>query len=89
MYDPLTAETLAAMVRTLAWVVGLVANDAVTPMGKVEVTDSVTLPANPPRSTTPIVVVPELPGLRVKLLAEVESWNPGEDVAGAMPLIKF
>jgi hypothetical protein len=41
-------------------VVGFVANDAVTPLGKPEAA-SVTLPVNPPVSVTLIVSVPLLP----------------------------
>src|SRR5580658_2574617 len=70
-YDPLTAETLAVIVSTLLPLVGLVANDAVTPLGRREVTERFTLPVKPPWSTTAIVVVPELPGLIIRLLAEV------------------
>lgn len=54
--DPTAAEELAVSVRTLDPVVGLVANPAVTPLGKPEA-ERVTLPVNPPTSVTVIVSV--------------------------------
>jgi hypothetical protein len=57
---PVAAELLAASVRTLLPVVGLVPNEAVTPLGKPDAA-SVTLPVNPPTSVTVMVSVPLLP----------------------------
>jgi hypothetical protein len=51
---------LAVKVTALLPVVGLVANAAVTPLGKVDV-ESVTLPVNPPTSVTVMVSVALLP----------------------------
>jgi len=53
---PVVAVLLAASVSTLVLVVGLVPNDAVTPLGRPEA-DSVTLPVNPPISVTVMVSV--------------------------------
>jgi len=57
---PRVAEALAAKVSTLDPVVGFVANVAVTPLGNPDAA-RVTLPVNPPASTTLIVSVPLLP----------------------------
>ena len=58
---PTVAEALAVSVRTLV-LVGLVVlvglNDAVTPVGRVDVTARLTLPENPPVGFTVIVLVP-------------------------------
>jgi len=61
-----TVEPVAVRVRTLVVVVGFVPNAAVTPVGKPDAT-KVTLPVNPLRSFTVIVLVPVLvmPGVRV------------------------
>jgi len=58
--DPVVAELLAASVSTLLPVVGLVPNEAVTPLGRPEAA-SVTLPVKPPTSVVVIVEVPLLP----------------------------
>jgi hypothetical protein len=58
--EPVVALLLAVSVSTLVEVVGLVANDAVTPLGRPEAA-RVTLPVNPPTSVTVIVLVPLLP----------------------------
>jgi len=72
---PTVAVELAANVTTLEPVVGLVANAAVTPLGRPDAA-SVTLPAKPFTSVTEIVSVPLAPcaterevadGFRVKL----------------------
>jgi len=61
---PTVAEALAVSVKTLV-LVGLVVlvglNDAVTPVGRVDVTARLTLPENPPVGFTVIVLVPLLP----------------------------
>jgi hypothetical protein len=58
---PPVAELLAVSVKTLLPVVGFVPQDAVTPLGRVEVTARFTLPVNPPASVTVTVVVVEVP----------------------------
>lgn len=57
---PAAAVLLAVKVRTLVEVVGFVPNDAVTPLGRVEV-DRVTAPVKPPEGVTVIVLPPLLP----------------------------
>jgi hypothetical protein len=57
---PVTAVALAESVRTLDAVAGLVAKDAVTPLGR-PVAASITPPANPFAPFTEIVAVPPLP----------------------------
>ena len=85
-YDPRTAELLTVSVSTLLPVVGFVPKDAVTSLGRPEA-ERLTLPVNPPTSRTVMVVVPEAPGLIIKLLGEVESWKP-TDTGGARASIK-
>jgi hypothetical protein len=58
---PVVAEALAVRVSVLDPVVGFGLNDAVTPVGNVEVTAMVTLPEKPPTSVTVIVLVLLLP----------------------------
>jgi hypothetical protein len=60
VYAPAVAELLAVSVTTLEPVVGLVENDAVTPLGSPEAA-SVTLPPNPFTSVTVMVSVALLP----------------------------
>jgi hypothetical protein len=57
---PVVAVLLAVRVSMLLLVVGLVPNEAVTPLGKPDAA-RVTLPVNPPVSVTLIVLVPLLP----------------------------
>jgi hypothetical protein len=57
---PVVAVLLAVNVSTLLVVVGLVPNEAVTPLGKPDAA-RVTLPVNPPVSVTVIVSVALLP----------------------------
>src|ERR1017187_6304764 len=61
---PIVAEALAVSVRTLEFV-GLVVlvglNDAVTPVGRVEVTVRFTMPVKPLVGFTVIVLVPFVP----------------------------
>ncbi len=64
---PVVAVELAVKLNTLDPVVGLVPNDAVTPLGK-PVADSVTLPENPPASITLIVLVPAAPPCVIETL---------------------
>src|SRR5581483_3995386 len=76
---PVAAVLLAVKVRTLVDVVGLVPNEAVTPLGSVEV-DSVTDPPKPPDGVTVIVLLPLEPCVTVKLAGEAESEKLGVDV---------
>ena len=57
---PAVAELLAFSVSTLDALVGLVPNEAVTPLGKPDAA-RVKLPVNPFRSATVMVSVPLLP----------------------------
>ena len=57
---PVVAVLLAVRVSMLLLVVGLVPNEAVTPLCKPDAA-RVTLPVNPPVSVTLIVLVPLLP----------------------------
>ena len=57
---PVAAELLAVSVSTLVPVAGLVPNCAVTPLGRPEAA-SVTLPVNPFKGATVMVVVPLFP----------------------------
>ena len=76
---PAGAEALTVKVSTLVEVVGLVPYATVTPLGKVDVL-SVTLPVNPPASTTEMVSVPVLPWAIDRVEAEDESVKLGEVV---------
>ena len=58
--EPVVAVLLAVSVSTLLPVVGLVPNEAVTPLGRPDAA-RVTLPVKPPTSVTLIVLVPLLP----------------------------
>jgi hypothetical protein len=73
---PVVAVALAVSVSTLVPVVGLVPNAAVTPLGKPDAA-SVTLPVNPFRSFTVMVLVPLPPCVIVRLLGESESVKLG------------
>ena len=66
---PVVAVLLAVNVSTLVPVVGFVPNAAVTPLGRPDAA-SVTLPVNPPRSVTVMVLVPLPPCVIVRLLGE-------------------
>jgi len=57
---PVAAVLLAVRVRVLVEVAGFVLNAAVTPVGRPDAA-RVTLPENPPRSVTVMVLVPVLP----------------------------
>lgn len=56
---PVAALALAFRVSTLVFAVGLVPNEAVTPLGIPDAL-SFTLPVNPPTSVTEIVLLPLL-----------------------------
>lgn len=75
---PVVAVLLAVSVSVLVEVVGFVPNAAVTPLGRPEAA-RVTLPENPPRSVTVIVLVPLLPCVTVTLLGDEESVKLGVD----------
>jgi len=72
---PVVAVLLAVSVRTLEVVEEAGLNEAVTPLGKVDVVND-TLPVNPARSVTVMVSVPLLPRVTDKLLAEGASVKP-------------
>ena len=78
---PVVAVLLAVNVRTLVDVVGLVPNEAVTPLGRAEF-DRVTDPVNPLLGVTVIVLLPFVPCFTVKLAGEAESEKFG--AAGAL-----
>ncbi len=71
-YDPRTAEVFVVSVNTLAPVVAFGSNDAVTPLGKGDVTARLTVPVKPAWSFTVTVVVLELPGLMLNVVGEAE-----------------
>ena len=77
---PVVAVLLAVKVRTLLDVVGLVPNEAVTPLGNAEF-ERLTEPVKPFRSVTLMVLLPLLPCFTVRLEGEAESEKLG--VAGA------
>jgi hypothetical protein len=70
--EPAVAVLLAVSVSTLLPVVGLVANDAVTPLGSPEAA-RVTLPVNAPTSVTEMVSVALLPCVTASVDAERDS----------------
>ena len=76
MLVPVVAVLLAVKVRMLVDVVGLVPNDAVTPLGRAEV-DSVTDPVKPFRSVSVMVLLPLVPCFTVKLVGDAESEKSG------------
>ena len=76
MEVPVVAVPLAVSVSTLVPVVGLVPNAAVTPLGNPDAA-RVTLPLNPFRSVTVMVLVPLPPCVMVRLLGESESVKLG------------
>jgi len=74
---PTVAELLAVSVRVLVVVVGFGLNAAVTPLGKPDAA-RLTLPANPLRSVTVMVLVPAAPpGVIVTLVGEAASVKSG------------
>ena len=77
---PVVAVLEAVKVRTLVEVVGLVPNDAVTPLGSADV-DKVTDPVKPPESVTVMVLLPLVPCFTVRLEGEAESEKLGVAVA--------
>ena len=89
---PVAAEELAVRLRTLAPLVGFVANEAVTPLGKPDA-DRVALPENPSTSVTEIVLVPAAPPWVIDTVAGeadrvklgVEEEDPARRVMRALP----
>src|SRR5271166_47039 len=69
---PTVAEALAVRVRTLVVLVLVGLNDAVTPLGKVDVTARLTLPENPPVGLTVIVLVPLPPCTMLSVLGAAD-----------------
>ena len=85
---PVVAEALAVSVSVLVVLVGFGLNTAVTPLGKL-LAARVTLPVNPFKSFTVMVLVPpDPPCVMVTLLGESESVKLG-DVDPARALIRF
>src|SRR5215467_2433584 len=84
---PVVAVLLAVNVRTLVDVVGLVPNEAVTPLGRAEF-DSVTDPVKPPEGVTVIVLLPLVPCFTVRLEGEAESEKFGVAVAFTVRLME-
>jgi hypothetical protein len=70
---PVVAEPLAVSVSTLVLPVIAGLNDAVTPLGRPDVTARLTFPANPFVGFTVIVLVPLLPCAMLKLLGAADS----------------
>ena len=88
---PVVAVLLAVSVSALVLVAGFVPNVAVTPLGKPEAA-RVTLPENPPRSVTVIVLVPPVaPCVMLRLLGEAASEklgveDPARELMSPLPL---
>ena len=70
---PRAAALLAVRVRTLNPVVGFVPQDAVTPLGRAEVTARVTLPVKPYCGVTVMADVAEEPWPMVRAAGEAAS----------------
>jgi hypothetical protein len=83
---PVVAVLLAAKVRALAPVVGLVPNVPVTPAGSPD-TASVTLPVNPPAPVTVTVSVALLPRVTARVAALGASVKLGLAVPGIVSAI--
>jgi hypothetical protein len=77
---PVVAEALAVSVKVLVVVVGFGLNEAVTPVGRVEVTERFTLPVKPFVGLTVIVLVPLLPWAIVKVLGDADNEKLGAAV---------
>ena len=73
---PVAAVLLAVSVSMLEFVAGLVAKNAVTPLGRPDA-ESDTAPAKPPTSVTKTVLVALAPWATVTLAGETESVKPG------------
>jgi hypothetical protein len=77
---PVVAEAVAVSVRVLVVAVGFGLNDAVTPLGNVEVTARFTFPLNPPTSVTVIVLVLLLPWATLTVPGAADSEKLGAAV---------
>ena len=73
---PAAAVALAVSVSVLVVAVGFGLNFAVTPLGRPDAA-RLTLPLNPPRSVTVIVLVPLLPCTTVRAFGAAERMKPG------------
>ena len=76
VYCPTGAVLLAVSVSTLYPIVGFGANDAVTPLGRPDVTAKFTLPVNPYWGFTLTEVVPELFWPMLRLPAQRVNVGP-------------
>jgi hypothetical protein len=74
---PVVAEPLAVRVKVLVLLVLVGLNDAVTPLGKVEVTAKLTLPVKPPVGFTVIVLVFSPPWATLTEVGSADSVKPG------------
>ena len=74
---PPAAVLLAVGVSTLLPLVGFVPHEAVTPLGSPDVTARLTLPVNPYRESTVMVLVPVALNPIAKLAGEAESEKLG------------
>ncbi|SRR6266568_3707144 len=74
---PPAAELLAVKVSTLVPLVGFVPHDAVTPVGRPDVTTRLTLPVNPYNGVTVMVDVPMAPWLIDRLAGNAEREKLG------------
>lgn len=84
---PVVAVLLAVKVSTLVDVVGLVPNEAVTPLGRADVL-SETEPVNPLVGFTVIVLLPLLPCFTVRLVGDADSEKLGVAVAFTVRVIE-
>lgn len=75
--DALAAVLAAVKVSTLLPEVGFVPHFAVTPAGNADVIANLTVPENPPASTTVIVVEPEAPGFIATSGEDADNQKPG------------
>jgi len=77
---PMAAVVEAVSVRALVVLAGLVANPAVTPLGKPEA-DKVTLPLNPLAGETVMVLPPAVPCVMVTVPGEADKLKSGGGAA--------
>ena len=76
LYVPVATALLAVSVSTLVPVVGFAENDAVTPLGRTDVTARFTLPVNPAMEVTVIVEEPEPPWVTDRAAGEAVRVKP-------------
>ena len=86
VYCPGLAVLVATRVRVDSEVVGFALQEAVTPLGRPDVTVMVTLPVNPNSLLTEMLVVPELPWPMLTP-PEFESVKPGAATVRAIVLV--